>query len=321
MKQNRSMQRRRNIKFIIILIGLIIVTVGIWFATRPEDKLKVSRDIFAYEDASAIDKVIFSGNDDEVVLSYNGRQWQVEEGYDTDPQRVSVLFAILKQMRVRRKVSKQQQDSISAHLRQQGVEVAFYEGDKKVHDFVVWGDDNSRMTYIAESPEDPAFIVEIPGYRSYLAGIYQLDANEWRDPIVFKMNWRNLLDVKVIYPGEEKSSFEVVYDNDFYKIAQVDNTDTTRLTNFLDEISLLFANKYLNKQEKEEYKDLITTVPQASVQVRDVGNKVHTLEIYSPIPGNQQIIGRVDSADYVMLDIGKVRKILRPKSFFVKKKE
>lgn len=315
------MQRSRNVKLLVLLGALILVTVVVWWATRPKDKLKISRNIFAYEDPSAIDKVTFSSSNDTVGLSFNGRQWLVGEQYETDPQRISVLFAILKQMRVRRKVAKQQQDSIASRFEEEGVKVEFYEGDEKVHDFFVYGDEESRMTYVAESLKSPAYIVEIPGYRSYLAGIYQLDKNEWRNPVVFDVNWANLQGVKVIYPGEEESSFDVIYGNSFYKIEQLSETDTTKLANFLDDISLLYVNDYLNKVEEGEYGQIIKAIPQASIQVADVGGRVRTLEVYGALADKQQVIGRIDSTDYVVLNLDETRKILRPKSFFKKKKE
>ncbi|ELR69649.1 hypothetical protein C900_04874 [Fulvivirga imtechensis AK7] len=292
-----------------------------WLATRPEDKLKISRSIFAYENPSAINRVTFTGNNDTVELIYNGRQWKVNGQYEADPQRISVLFAILKQMRVRRRVAKQQQGVIVERFKNDGMEVAFFEGDDKVHDFYVYGEEESRLTYVAESPESPAYIVEIPGYRSYLAGIYQLDKNGWRNPVAFDINWANLQSVKVIYPGREENSFDVVYGNSFYKISQLTATDTTKLTDFLDDVSLLYVNDYLNEDEEEQYSQIIKAIPQASVQVTDVAGRIHTLEVYDVLPDNRQIMGRIDSTDYVILNLNETRKILRPKSFFEKKKE
>lgn len=313
------MQKKRNIRLIIILIAVMLATVVIHFITRPEDKLKVSRDIFSYEDPSAVDKVVFSAQAGEHQLSFNGSEWQIGEEYKADPQRVSVLFAILKQMRVRRKVSKQQEEEIANKLREEGTKVRFYEGDQVGHEFYVWGDKESSMTYLAKSPDEQAYIVEIPGYRSFLAGIFQLDKSGWRDPLVFTLNWSNLSNVQVTYPQKEELGFTIQYDDRFYSIAEISETDSSKLTDFLDDVSLLYANDFLNQEEKQKYGEIINSQPQMSIKVEDVGKNAYTLEIYDMLPDGKEIIGRIDSADYAVFDVSKVRKIMRPRSFFIKK--
>ncbi|UII32532.1 DUF4340 domain-containing protein [Fulvivirga ulvae] len=313
------MQKKRNIKLIFILVALMLSAVSAYFVTRPADKLKVSRDIFSYDDPQAIDKVVFSGASGQHQLTFDGSNWKVGEVHKADPQRVSVLFAILKQMRVRRKVSRQQSDDIAERLREAGTKVTFFEGAGEVHEFYVWGDKDSGLTYLADTPESQAYIVEIPGYRSFLAGIYQLDKNGWRDPLVFTLNWSNLSDVHVIYPGNEELGFTVEYADRFYAIAEIPQTDSVKLTDFLDDVSLLFVNDFLNKNEQQQYSEIINDQPQALFKVEDVGKNVYTLEIYGMLPGGKEIIGRIDSTDYAVFDVAKVRKIMRPKSYFIKK--
>lgn len=314
------MQKKRNIKLIFVLIALTLSAVSAYFVTRPADQLKVSRDIFSYEDPAAIDKVVFEGASGEHQLTFaGGGGWQVEGEYKADPQRVSVLFAILKQMRVRRKVSRQQEEMIEEKLKEAGTRVTFYEGDKAAHEFYVWGDEESGLTYLAEKPIDQAYIVEIPGYRSYLAGIFQLDKNGWRDPLVFTLNWSNLSSVQVVYPDNEGLGFSVEYADRFYAIPEIPQTDSTKLTDFLDDVSLLFANDFLSEKEKQQYSEIIDDQPQALFKIEDVGKNIYTLEIYGMLPDGKELIGRIDSTDYATFDVAKVRKIMKPKSYFIKK--
>ncbi|MBL6448642.1 DUF4340 domain-containing protein [Fulvivirga sp. 29W222] len=313
------MQKKRNIKLILVLIVLILSAISAYFITRPADKLKVSRDIFSYEDPSSIDKVVFTDVSGEHQLTFEGSQWKIGREYKADPQRVSVLFAILKQMRVRRKVSKQQEETIEQKFKEAGTRVAFYEGDQIVHSFYVWGDKDSGLTYLTRDEKGQAYIVEIPGYRSFLAGIYQLDKNGWRDPLVFTINWSNLSSVQVVYPDKEDLGFSVKYADRFYAIPEIQETDTTKLTDFLDNVSLLFVNDFLSKDEEKEYSEIINTGPQALFKIEDVGRNVYTLEVYGMLPGGKEVVGRIDSADYAVFDAEKVKKIMRPKSFFIKK--
>lgn len=312
------MQRKRNIKLIVVLVALIVSTVLAYFFTRPADKIKVDRTIFAYEDPAGINQVVFEKANHSDTLQFDGAFWRVNNTYDADPQRVSVIFAILKQERVRRKVAKQQEDSLQQAFEENGVHVTFYENGSAVKDFYVLGDDASKMTYMAERPDEQAYIVEIPGYRSYLAGIYELDVNGWRNPRIFDFNWANLKGVDVLYPQSEKG-FKVGFDQSFYQVHGLAETDSSRLTDFLDDVSLLYANDFLDTKEVEKYKNQVSVEPQAVISVYDVGDKAYTLEVYETLPNNREIIGRKDSSDYVIFDVSRIRKVLRPKSFFKKK--
>ena len=316
---NNKMQKKRNIKLIILLVLVVLSAISAYFFTEPGDKLKVSRDIFSYNDPANVDKVVFDGHDGQHILSYVNGQWRIDSDHMADPQRVSVLFAILKQMRVRREVSRQQSDMVTEKFKAEGTHVKFYEGDNLVHDFHAWGDEQSSLTYLTDSPEDQAYIIEIPGYKSFLAGIFQLDKNGWRNPIVFDMNWANLSQVKVAYPKDSLKGFTVTYQDQYYNIKELTTTDSVKLTDFLDDISLLYANDFLSKKELEEYKALYSGMPQAIYSVSDVGSTRHTLEIYEELPKGKEIIGRIDSLDYAVFDIDKVRKITKPRSYYIKK--
>ena len=315
------MQRKRNIKLIGVLAILIIVTVLMYFFTQPADKIKVDRNIFAYEDPSGIDKVILTKRNNSDTLAYNGSVWKVNELYDADAQRVSVIFALLKQERVRRKVARQKEDSLRLAFEQHGVQVNFYEKGRLVKHFYVLGDDNSKVTYMANSPEQQAYIVEIPGYRSYLAGVYELDVNGWRNPRIFDFNWANLRGVEVQYPQKREKGFKVGFEESFYQVHSIAETDSSKVTDFLDNVSLLYANDFLGHTEITKYKKEIIGPPQAVISVYEVGGKAYTLEVYEALPNNREIIGRKDSIDYAIFDISRIRNILKPKTYFRKKEE
>lgn len=314
------MQKKRNLRLLIILFALTVTTVVTYFVTRPADRINVSREIFSYEDPTDIDRVTFVSQRDTNELTFENNRWEINHEYKADPQRVSVLFAILKQMRIRRKVSRQQQDSIARLMEEEGVKVAFYQGDDVKKEFLLWGDENQGATYIAQDPKSQPYIVEIPGYRSFLAGIFLLDDNGWRDPLVFKMNWAHLVSVQMNYPQQPKKSFKVIEEDRHYKIEGMSQTDSTRLTDFLDDVSLLFANDYLNQTEVDQYADIFQNTPEAVMIVKDISGRSQVLELFEQIPNTNEIPGRVDSVDYVVFNAGKIRQITRPRNFFVQKK-
>ncbi len=306
-------QRKKNIRLLVILGVLTVVTLGVILTDKTGDTLDVPRGLFAFEDTESVDQVVV-GKD---TLTFNGSYWMVNQRYKADPQRVEVLFAILRQVQVRRKASLAQLDSLNQQMDQEGVMVRLYSAGSLVREYVVWGNPERGMTWLRETGADIPYLAEIPGYRSYLGGIFGLDENSWRYPIVLDINWQNLQGVTVSYPGKEASSFEIAYTDGFYGVKGLAKTDSSRLTDFLDNLSLLYVNDFLSAEELSPY-DSLTGMPQAHIVVEDVGKNQYVVDVFEKVPGRDEILVRVDSADFGLADYGKVKTLLKPRQFFSK---
>lgn len=308
------MQVRKNKILTVILLGLITLTLVVYFSDDEAGTLDIDKDKFAFTDPSSVDKVILDQPEGEVHLDYKGNKWLVNNEYEADPQRIKVLFAIIKQVSVRRKVAKQDEDSLQQAIQENGIKATFFSKNQQVHSITVLGNEQRGITYMTQEDSD-IYLVEIPGYRSYLAGVFLLDANAWRDPLVFDVNWRNLQKVSMFIPDEPESSFDIVYDNGQYQIEELTKTDTTKLFNVLDDISLLYVNDYLTRHEVEAL-DASVFEPTATIVVEDVGQNKFTLEIFQELNGQNVYLVRKDSIDYGTLDSGKLRSVLRPRRYF-----
>ncbi len=307
-------QKQKNIR-LLTLLGILIAAnaVVILLSSGSDDGLDVPRDLFSYESTETIDRVIIGPD----TLTYDGINWVVNGKYKADPQRVEVLFAIAKQVKVRRKASQAQLDSLNQLLGEKGVSVVLFSEGELVKSYKVWGDAARGMTWLREDGGDIPYLVEIPGYRSYLGGIFELDQNGWRYPIVLDINWQNLQSVSVEYPERENASFDVVFRDGNYVVDELDRTDSLRLTDFLDDLSLLYVNDFLFAEEVEAF-DSLYQDQEAHIVVKDVGQNNYVVDIFSQVPGTNEILVRIDSAETGLADYGKVRKLLKPRGFFKK---
>ncbi|MEJ2004483.1 MAG: hypothetical protein P8X57_05850 [Cyclobacteriaceae bacterium] len=278
----------------------------------------MDREKFSFDDPSLVDAVTLEHREAVDTLSFVNGLWRVNNTYKADPQRISVLFAILKQARVRRRAALSQIDSLSAWMDENSVRATFYEGNEPVITYEVAGNISNGLTYYREASGEPIYLMEIPGYRSYLAGIYELDEFGWRYPRVFDFNWSTLKDVEVDYPSEDARGFRVSFEDNFFQVEELPETDTTRIADFLDDLSLLYVNDYLFQEEVEQYDSLSDDLT-ARITVRDVGDNAYLMEVLEALPGETEILVRLDSSDYALADFEALRKILRPRRYFVKK--
>ncbi|MEM6522817.1 MAG: hypothetical protein AAF693_03450 [Bacteroidota bacterium] len=306
-------QRSKNIKLGIVWLVLVIITVCVITFQADNDRINVAKGLFAVGDVTLIDEVILAGKEVNLLEFTNGT-WILNKSYKADPQRVTVLFAILKQNRIRRKVANRLVAVVDNAFSEKGVDVQFLAGEQLIKEFKVVGLDG--LTYFNDGTE--SYVVEIPGYRVDLAGIFELDNGGWRNPLVFDINWANLKEVNMIFPSRPDEQFDVIYKRRYYTIRDSQSVDSTKLTDFLDNVSLMYVKDYLSNEEALD-NGLDSSSPQASIVVSDVGANQYTLTIYNSINEEDEVIGLIDSTNYAIFDFNMIRKVLRPKKYFLKK--
>uniref|UniRef100_UPI00404BA131 DUF4340 domain-containing protein n=1 Tax=Fulvivirga sp. TaxID=1931237 RepID=UPI00404BA131 len=307
------MQRKKNIRLIIVLTVLIAVAIITYFIQGNDGNSSIDKTLFVYENTNEVDQVTIESQGVKVDLSFGNNQWTVNEKYKADPQRISVLFAILKQVSVRRKVAKSQEEQITDRFATQGVTVSLFEQGQKAKQFQVLGEEAKGLSYMAYSESDEKYLVEIPGYKSYLAGLFELDANGWRNPLVFDINWANLVSVKADYLGKEANGFTIEFDDRDYGIAGM-QADSMKLTDYLDDVSLLYVNDYLSADEVKEYNEL-TSAPQAQITIKDVGRNSYSLTIFDKVKNGDYLV-RIDSPDYALMQEALINRVTKPKQYF-----
>ncbi len=308
------MQRKKNIKLLIILGVLIVVTCGTYFLLQNEQTIDIPKDAFAYANTQAIDQIVLKQPNEEVSLNFVGNEWRVNNQYVADPQRISVLFAILKQVQVRRRVAKKQEDILASKFEKEAVKVTLYESGSKVDEFSVVGDEQQGITYMARDLALGQYVVNIPGYRSYLAGMFGLDANGWRNPLVFDINWTNLQQVEVRYHNAPNNNFDVIFDNRNYAIDGMSDADSLKLIDFLDDVSLLYVNDYLSNDELSQYETQLQN-ELANIVIKDVGNNAYQLAIFEAINSGEYLVS-VDSVNFGLMEANLVRRVTKPKAYF-----
>ncbi|MGK7391600.1 MAG: DUF4340 domain-containing protein [Candidatus Cyclobacteriaceae bacterium M2_1C_046] len=307
------MQKRKNIRLMAVLAVLIIITAGTWYLLQTEDKSITEPDLFAMENVSEIDSVVLEQQDDTIILNYRNGDWQLNQIYQADPQRLTVLFAILNQVRAKRPVAEAEEEKIDSLFSQSGVNVKFYEGDKEVNNFTVAGIEQGGVTFFKK--DDEAFLVNIPGYRSYLAALFKLEPPEWRDKLIFdEVSWSNLEKVEVNYP--DKEDFTIRPEGGYFEVEGLAATDSIKLLDYLDRVSLLAADKFINKQNVNT-DSVLNQPPVLHIAISDIRNRPFDLQIYN-YKNTLDFIAVKDSVDWMLLKRQKVQPLLKEKEFFAK---
>lgn len=242
---NSDMFERRNKQQFILLFVLLSATVSLYWYGQRDLERSVDKNLFKNFDLEAIDEVSLVSETGSVTLKYNGSRWKVNDDFNADANMIDVLFATIQQAEPRRPLAASLQDSVSRSLQQDGVKVSLISSGTTMKVFYAGGNAVKTQAFFLEENGSYPYIMTIPGYRVYVSGIFELGESGWRDKIVFGFNWRNFQRLEATFPERAADDFVVAMEDNYFSVAGLPQVDTTKLNDFLDDVSLLSVDEYL----------------------------------------------------------------------------
>lgn len=312
------MQETKNKRLAILFGALCCVTALVYFLGKDNGTVDVDRDMFRNYDQKAVDQVVLESRTGKVELKFNGSKWKVNNQFDADASMIQVLFATLQQAEPKRPLPSTIQDSVSRELKQNGVKVSLFSSGSPETTFYAGGNAQKTQAYFRlENGDEKPYLVTIPGYRVYVAGIFEAEEKDWKDKLVFGFNWRNFESLEAQFPNEPSDDFEVIFQDNYFAVQGLATVDTSKLNDFLDDVSLLTVEEYSNGGV------LVDTTSKSSsamiITVRDIGQRSYTLKLYKPrSDGGPLIPGLINGTDWAYFSPAKVQNIFKRKGFFEK---
>lgn len=310
------MHKKRNIRLLLSLVALTCLTSVAYFISKKEAYTVANPDMFKVEDFKTIDRILLESKTDTVNIAFDGTRWRLNNEHNADRQMIDLLFATLQQVTPKRPLATNVRDSVARNLITNGVRVSLYRGEGLQKTFYAGGNPQKSQAYFVDPETSTPYLMAIPGYRVYAAGILELDKNGWRDKYAFGFNWRNFERMEVSFPAKPSDNFAVSMTDDFFGIEGVQATDTSRLNTFLDNVSLLMVSQYLKKEEINT-DSLSHEQPDIRIVVKDIGKREYSLSIYLTPEDTKEIIGLLNDIQPVLFNYRDIRNIVKPKSHFL----
>lgn len=288
--------RRKNFVLLTVLLLLAGLTAVLLLSGERKEETGAG-DYFAISSVSGISRIVMEGSDFTHVFTRGDKGWRINGRYAADENLMEVLQIILNKAIVKRPAANAQKESIDQLLAASGVKVSVYgTEDQLLRAFTVAGSDNRKVSYFYDEDSDKAYLMYIPGYDTYLAGIFGLALNEWRDKLIFSSSWRSLRSVAVHYPDDTTAGFRIAFEKDFFTISGIESIDTSRMMRFLENVEEFRAEKVLEKQPES----LSGAEPFLTISVEDIDTaKTNTLYLYPRDHEDPYLIG-TDQKDRVM---------------------
>lgn len=309
------MQEKKNIRLLVSLVVLIGLCVALIFFGSSRNTVDVDKELFRVEDQTQVNKVVIDGKQGNIELRFDGSKWMINGSFEADRQMVKVFFATILQAEPKRPVADGIQDSISNYLLNNGIHVTLFEDETLVKDFWVSGNERKTETYFQLAQTKIPYLITIPGYRVYVASIFELTASEWRDKRIFNFNWQNFKSLQAHFPQQANQDFTVSFANQLFGINEVAVADTTKLSTYLESVFNLQANQFPTNISGR-YDSLLKTTPVYSITIMDIANRAYQLEVFPPLKGEPVILGRVNADLPALFNPKQIAEIARKRSYF-----
>ncbi len=286
----------------IILAVLVVLSLSLgFFDNRVSDSAKGVK-IFAVPDTSAVRLIKIQNADETIELQKKEEVWILNQQYKAEQNIVRVLLAILKDTEALRNVAKNQADAVVELINQKGALVEIYDQRTRLTGFRVAGNDNKTVSYVLpEGAEIPA-MVQIPGYESYVAGIFEIPENDWRDRTILSTNWRTLQKLEVSYAQFPEYDFMIEFKDNFLKIHHIQALDTAAMMDYIGQFAYLQADKFLDKSVNTRYDSLLQTPETVTMRFYDINPaNSKTIRFYPMLPDDPMMLGFVEEDEQMAI--------------------
>ncbi|MEO9802478.1 MAG: hypothetical protein ABJF04_04485 [Reichenbachiella sp.] len=309
------MTRIKKLSF--VLIGLLVVSFMLSWVGNKDRVSSFDKSLFAIADTTQIRGIIIESNGQTISIKRGEEQWSLNDTYRVDPQLVYLSQRILNAVQTQRPVSPSNFVAIKSDLQESGrlINVELSDGQSKK--FYAGGNAAKTTAYFGNEDLTEIFSVAIPGYKSYLSGIFELSLNQWRDRVLFASDWRTIQDLNINYTDPTQPDLTIFFDNKFLAVKEVDLLDTATLMNYLQPMGFFQVNDYLDKGNFTRYDSLLAVEPIAELTLKDIdSSKNSTLIIYPKIPGERFYLLTDESDEMIVVDQQRMEKLLVTSSFF-----
>jgi hypothetical protein len=307
-----------------ILAVLVAFIIIFSMSGDSKDKRKLEATIFSIADTSSVNKVEIISQEFEHIITKDLNKWKINNTYKVDPVLSEVLLAVLNTVKVKRAVAKTELDQLVDFLKNEGVLVRVFAGDKELQSFYVGGRKDENLTFYMDTKEEKPYLVYIPGYNSYIASFFEMDATSWKDRSIFSSNWLGIKRFDFEHGERSKGeSFSLVYDKNFFKVANLPNFDTTAVMEYLEIFENFQADQLVSEKEFVKY-DSITSLANYlfSVSIDDINAEKSKKVFFYQYPyDNRAYIAKIvgKKEEYALLSANRANNIIKSKNDFLRK--
>ena len=314
-------QKQKNITLIVVLAVLAFCSLMLSLIDSTTSNTISNKTVFSVQDTASIDEISIKSAKETIELRKSGSTWMLNNKFKAEQNIAKVLLSILKDMEVTRRVPQDRQNEIAEFIRKNGYLIEISGNGKLLNSFYSSGNENKTVSYMMATDENQSYIMGIPGYGSYIAGIFEIPTSDWRDRLILSTNWRSLQRLKINYADYPEYNLEIRFKFNFLGIEGVEQLDTTRMMNFIEGFNYLQADKYLSPGQNAKYDSLLRTPETVSMSIQDIDTKnSKTIKFFPLLPKDEMMLAYIKEDEQMALfQTERIQGLFAVKSDFILK--
>jgi hypothetical protein len=214
--------------------------VGLSYWDKGSSGTKVNAKMFVIENIDPIDRVSITRGEEMINFRAFSGGFMVNDQFPMDENLLTLLAAVLQQVRVQRPLSGQLEQSIKERIFETGSYVQIYQGEMILSSFWVGGDESKQSSYFA-TEEGRVYQVHLPGYTSYVSGLFEIPLKNWRSRNIFSNTWRSLMSFSYQDFAQPENDFQINYKDPFFTVSGVQKLDSNHVMNYIQDLVNLQA--------------------------------------------------------------------------------
>ncbi len=309
------MQKKRNIRLLIIFSVLLIWTFVFISLKDNDQRIAVDDTLFTLTDTASIHQIRIIKPDNEIVLEKKGQGWLVNGKYNLDLSMRKVILAVLHEVRIKQTVPKNKLEEIRNKLLENGNKVIIRQTGNRETTYYAGGNGISVSYFMF--PGDSPYIVYLPGYESYVSGIFEVSENDWRDRLIYQTSWVGLNRLSLLYPERPSDNLVIESEGDLFRIENLTSVDTTAMMDYIEMMSLMYTDQYISSGQIPKYDSLTNTIPYALLEIDALSlNKPVEIKFFVPLPGENVRLGLINDSQMCLFDQDRVRQVFKSRNDF-----
>lgn len=279
----------------LLIAVLLLIVAAALILTNSYSTLRKSDSDFAVRDTSLITKVFLADkSNNEVTLVRNaGGTWTVNGKYLAQQAKINSFLKTLQDLQVRNPVPLVARNNVITRMSAIARKVEIYQvvprinlfnviklfpREKNVKTYYI-GDvtaDNQGTFMLMEGADEP-YVVNIAGFRGFVATRYSAIPSDWRDYTVFRKKLNEIQSVQLEFPREPQESYLVTVQDSrnitlesLYDERPITAFDTIRMLGLLTSFEDIRFEALLEPLIEKEFIDSVkASMPKTVITLTD----------------------------------------------------
>lgn len=280
----------------LILLGFLVILGTYFWSKSGFSTFESKSSAFSIADTGILDKVEITGPyGRSVVLERwpDTEKWTVDKRFIARPDAIETLLETLRKMRINFPAAKAARENVLKKMKKSPRIVKLYSKGENIKTIIMGGSPQgaTKGTYMKLEGADDLFVVHIPGFEGFMESRFFVDAQDWRTRIAINTPKAEIKRLRVSYPNDAKSSFEIsAVDGkwDLQPYGHESNVELpevefsqSRINSYLSEFAKLPVEAYENYYPRRD--SLRKTPPSTVIEMESMDGKESKLTIF-PMP-------------------------------------